>query len=50
MGGRARTEIGLIEGFPLATGPKHIKDGIGTFAIWHTRSPAAKAMGVHMDR
>jgi hypothetical protein len=49
VGSRARTQVGLIQRFPLACGSHHIEDPICTFAIWNPRPPTSKPMGVYMD-
>jgi len=48
MGGRAGTQVGLIEGFPLTARAQHIENPIGTLAIRHTRTASAKAVRVLM--
>jgi len=43
-------EPSLVQGLPLATCPQDKEDAISTGAIGYARSPAAKAMGIDMDR
>src|SRR5260370_1145261 len=50
MGCRVRTQLGLIQGLPLATRSQHVEDGIGTVAIRHPWASSPKAMGIHMHR
>src|SRR5438105_12884184 len=50
MGRRVCTQLGLIQGLPLAPRAQHIEDGIGTLAIGHAWASSPKAIGVHMDR
>src|SRR5260370_11992517 len=44
-----RTQLGLVEGLPLASGSQDIKDRVCTAAIRDTGSSAAKTMGVDRD-
>jgi hypothetical protein len=44
MCGRMRTQLGLIEGLPLAARAQYIEDRVGTVSIGHARSSPAKAM------
>src|SRR5438874_1504286 len=50
MGGGVGTQLGLIQGLPLAPRAQHVEDGIGTVAIRYTWASSPKAMGVHMHR
>src|SRR5258708_32084359 len=50
IGCRVRTQLGLIQGLPLATRSQHVEDGIGTVAIRHPWASSPKAMGIHMHR
>ena len=45
---RMRTELGLVEGLPRASGSQHVKDGVGTAAIGNTGASPAKAMRVDL--
>src|SRR5260370_13892338 len=45
---RMRTELGLVEGLPLATRSQHVEDGVGTAAIGNTGASPAKAMRVDL--
>jgi hypothetical protein len=47
VGGGVGTQLGLMEGFPLAARAEHVKHGVGTAAIRHTRPAATKAVGMH---
>jgi hypothetical protein len=48
MGGGAATQVRGIQGSPLTPRAQDVKDGIGTPAIRHPRSPTPKAMAVDM--
>src|SRR5947209_12278889 len=50
MGRRVRTQLGLIQGLPLASRAQHVEDGIGTVAIRHPWASSSKAMRIHMHR
>src|SRR5512134_732279 len=47
MGGGLGTQLSLVQGLPLTAGSQYVEDGVGTAAIRHTRTTAAKAMAVH---
>src|SRR5260221_428614 len=47
---RMGTELGLVQGLPLAAGAEHVEDRVGTRAIRDTRSPPAKAMRINVNR
>jgi len=49
VGCRARTQIGLIQRFPLAACPHYIKDPICALPVRDSRPPTSKPMGVYMD-
>jgi hypothetical protein len=46
---RMGTQLGLVEGVPLAAGPQDVENRIGTGSIRHSRSSSAKAMGVDVN-
>ncbi len=46
--GRMRTQVGLVEGLPLASSSQNEEDGVGTVSIWHAWPSAAKAMRIDM--
>lgn len=48
MGSGTGTELGGIQGFPLAAGAQDVEDGIGTDAVGYAGPPAAKTVGVDM--
>jgi len=47
VGGGFSTQLGLMEGFPLAARAEHVKNGISTATIRHTRPATTKAVGIH---
>ncbi len=50
MSGGFGTQVGLVEGLPLAASAKNVEDGIGTASIGDTRSSSAKAVRVEAYR
>ena len=48
VGGRSRTELGGIQGFPLTAGAQDEEDGIGADAVRSAGAPAAEGMPVDM--
>ncbi len=44
-----RTQLGLVQGLPLASRSQHIEDRIRTASICNARSPASKAMRIDVD-
>jgi hypothetical protein len=48
VGGRTRTQIGLIQSFPLAAGSHHIKYPVRTLPIWDAWAPTPKTMRILM--
>jgi hypothetical protein len=48
VGCRMRTQLGLVESLPRASGSQHVEDGIGTVSIRHPWSSEAFAMRVDM--
>jgi hypothetical protein len=48
MRGRMRTQLGLVQGLPVAAGSQDVEDRVDTVSIRHARSSSAKAMGVDM--
>src|SRR5574341_1022899 len=47
-----RTQLGLIEGLPLASRAQDVEDGIGTVAVRHpwASSPEARRIGMHRQQ
>jgi hypothetical protein len=50
VGRRPRTELGGIQGFPLAARAEDEEDGVGTDAIGGTWPAAAERMGIDVRR
>ena len=44
------TQVGVLEGFPLAAGAKNVENGIGAASVRDAGSASAEAMGVEADR
>ena len=47
---RAGTQVGVVERFPLAASPQHIKNRIRALPIRDPRPSAPKAVRIHVDR
>ena len=45
-----RTQLGLVQGLPLAARAQDVEDRISTAAIGDARSSSAEAMGIDVDR
>ena len=46
---RKGTQLGLIQGLPLAAGAYHREDRVGAGTIRYARPSSATAMGIHVD-
>jgi hypothetical protein len=47
---RMRTQLGLVQGLPLAAGAQDVEDGLGAGPIGHPWTASAKAMPIDMLR
>lgn len=50
VSGGPRTELGGVQGFPLAAGAEDEEDGIGADAVGSARPAAAEGMGIDVGR
>src|SRR5947209_13668345 len=50
MGRRMRTQLGVIQGLPLAASSQDVENGIRTVAIRYPWASSPKAMRIHMHR
>ncbi len=48
VGGRSRTELGGVQGFPLTAGAQDEENGIHAHPVWSARPTSAEAVGVHI--
>src|SRR5919202_87513 len=44
------TQVGLVQGLPLAAGAQHVEDGVSAAAVGDARASTAKAMRIDPDR
>ena len=49
MSGRARAQVGLVEGLPLTAGAQDVENRIRTLPVWYTWPSTTKPVRIHMD-
>src|SRR5919199_3959969 len=50
MGGGFGTQVGLVQGLPLAPGAQDVEDGIGTAPVGDARAATTKAVRIQPNR